>query len=167
MQEYLFVGDKYKAAVEGYTHKTIRAEITNIENSDCWIATFSSDGENEKSALHVFGDADDEAVSGQTNKLKQMITADPDTVASFFSQLMTEMSEKFNKLSTSTTNRSYGNFYDDKKIKADMSSYEKKVADFEIYLADIEDKYYKQFTQMEKAMAKLNSTQSQLGSYFQ
>ena len=123
-------------------------------------------GENEKSALHISGDADDEAVSGETNKLKQMITSDPDTVADFFSQLMTDMSERLNTLSKSTTNRSYGNFFDDKKVKEEMTAYEKKVSDFETYLAGIEDKYYKQFTQMEKAMAKLNSTQSQLGSYF-
>lgn len=47
-----------------------------------------------------------------------------------------------------------------------MTAYEKKVSDFEAYLADIEEKYYKQFTAMEKSLAKLNSTQSQLGSYF-
>ncbi len=48
----------------------------------------------------------------------------------------------------------------------ERTKYEKKVADFEEYLADIEDKYYKQFTRMEKEMAKLNSTQSQMASYF-
>ena len=122
--------------------------------------------DNQKSALHIDGDADDESVSGKTNKLKAAIASDPDSVAGFFSQLLTDMSNQFNKLSTSTTNRSYGNFYDDKKVKSEMSSYEKKVADFEVYLADIEDKYYKQFTRMEKAMAKLNSTQTQLGNYF-
>lgn len=141
---------------------------TKMTLADFGIGTLSyfASGENEKSALHIFGDADDEAVSGETNKLKQMIASDPDKVAEFFSKLMTDMSDKFNTLSRSTTNRSYGNFYDDKKVKEEMTAYEKKVSDFETYLASIEDKYYKQFTQMEKAMAKLNSTQSQLGSYF-
>lgn len=50
IQEYLFVGDEHKAEIEKYTHKTVKAEIYDIENSDCWIATFSLDGENEKSA---------------------------------------------------------------------------------------------------------------------
>ena len=145
---------------------TVNGKALTLADFGIGTLSYFSSGENEKNALHISGDTDDEAVSGETNKLKQMITADPDTVAGFFSQLMTDMSEKFNKLSTSTTNRSYGNFYDDKKIKSDMATYEKKVADFEVYLADIEDKYYKQFTQMEKAMAKLNSTQTQLSNYF-
>ena len=141
---------------------------TKMTLADFGIGTLSyfASGDNEKSALHIFGDADDSDVSGETNKLKAAIAANPDSVADFFSQLMTNMSEQFNKLTTSTTNRSYGNFYDDKKVKSEMTAYEKKVSDFETYLADIEDKYYKQFTAMEKAMAKLNSTQSQLGSYF-
>ena len=50
IQEYLFVGDEHKAEVEKYTYKTVKMEIYDIENSDCWIATFSVDGENEKSA---------------------------------------------------------------------------------------------------------------------
>ena len=141
---------------------------TKMTLADFGIGTlgyFNSE-DNEKSALHIFGDADDDDVSGEANKLKAAIAANPDSVADFFSQLMTNMSEQFNKLTTSTSNRSYGNFYDDKKLKSDMTAYEKKVSDFEAYLADIEEKYYKQFTAMEKSLAKLNSTQSQLGSYF-
>lgn len=155
-------------AMKSATMATYEVGGKKMTLSDFGIGTlgyFSSE-DNEKSALHISGDADDESVSGETNKLKAAIAADSDAVADFFSQLMTNLSDQFNKLSTSTTNRSYGNFYDDKKIKSDMTAYEKKVADFETYLADIEDKYYKQFTKMEKAMAKLNSTQTQLGNYF-
>ena len=156
-------------AMKSATMATYEVGGKKMTLADFGIGTlgyFSSE-DNQKSALHISGDADDEAVSGETNKLKAAIAADSDGVADFFSQLMTNLSDQFNKLSASTTNRSYGNFYDDKKIKSDMTAYEKKVADFESYLADIEDKYYKQFTQMEKAMAKLNSTQTQLGNYFQ
>lgn len=146
----------------------ILVQGTKMTLADFGIGTlgYFNSGENEKSALHIFGDADDDDVSGETNKLKAAIAANPDSVADFFSQLMTNMSEQFNKLTTSTSNRSYGNFYDDKKVKSEMTAYEKKVSDFEAYLADIEEKYYKQFTAMEKSLAKLNSTQSQLGSYF-
>ena len=49
-QEYLFVGNKHRADIEKYTHKTVEIKIYDIENSDCWIATFSLKGENEKSA---------------------------------------------------------------------------------------------------------------------
>lgn len=50
IQEYLFVGEDHKQEVEQYSYKSIKFAIHDIDNSDCWIATFSSAGENEKSA---------------------------------------------------------------------------------------------------------------------
>ena len=122
--------------------------------------------DNEKSALHINGDEDDDDVSGKTNELKQMLAKDPDTVAKFFSKYMKTISDSLDKLSQSTEYRSYGNFYDDKKSKKELSSIESKITKWEDYVADIEDKYYKQFSNMEKQLAKLNSTQSSLASYF-
>ena len=123
-------------------------------------------GDNEKSVLHIAGDEEDDAVSGQTNKLKNMIIADPDAVTSFFTKLMNDMSDKLSGLSSSNSNRTYGNFFDDKKVNSDLKNWESKIAKWDDYVADIEDKYYKQFTQMEKQLAKLNSTQTQLAGYF-
>ena len=125
---------------------------------------FRSD--NEKSALHIDGDEEDDEVSGKTNKLKQMLVSDPDAVAGFFSQYMQAMTDNLDKISKSTENRSYGSFFDDKKVKKDMDNYSKKITEWEEYVKDIEDKYYKQFTSMETQLAKLNSTQSNLSSYF-
>ena len=84
----------------------------------------------------------------------------------FFTKYFSAMSDNMDKISKSTTSRSYGNFYDDKSMGSELTKYEKKVADFEDYLSDIEDKYYKQFTRMEKEMSKLNSTQTSLSQYF-
>ena len=47
-----------------------------------------------------------------------------------------------------------------------MDNYSKKISEWEEYVKDIEDKYYKPFTSMETQLAKLNSTQSNLASYF-
>ena len=122
--------------------------------------------DNEKNALHIHGDADDEAVSGETNKLKQMLSKDPKGAVDFFTQYFKELGDNFSKLTRSSTQRSYGNFFDDKTMKSDVADYEKKVTEWEDKVADYEDKYYKQFTRMEKEMAKLNSTQSSMASYF-
>ncbi|MDO4966812.1 MAG: flagellar filament capping protein FliD [Lachnospiraceae bacterium] len=122
--------------------------------------------DNEKNALHIAGDPDDEAVSGETNKLKQMLSKDPKGAISFFTQYFQELSNNFSKLTRSSTSRSYGNFFDDKTMKSEVSDYEKKVADWEDKVADEEDKYYRQFTRMEKELAKLNSTQTSIASYF-
>lgn len=136
--------------------------------SDFGINTmgYFDSGENEKNVLHIAGDEDDDSVSGQTNKLKNMIIADPDAVTDFFTKLMTDMSDKLSSLSKSTSNRSYGNFFDDKRVTSDLKNWESKIAKWDDYVADIEDKYYKQFSRMESQLAKLNSTQTSLAGYF-
>ncbi len=50
IQEYLFVDKDHKEEVERYTYKTVKTEVYDIENSNCWIAAFSVTGENENSA---------------------------------------------------------------------------------------------------------------------
>lgn len=121
--------------------------------------------DNEKNALHIHGDADDEAVSGETNKLKAMIAGNKDDTVSFFTQYFRSMADNLKSISKTSSTRSYGSFYDDKKMKTDVEAQEKKVADWEKYVQEEEDKYYDQFSRMEKALAKLNATQSSLAGY--
>lgn len=121
--------------------------------------------ENEKHAYHIDGDSDDEFTSGNADKLKTMISNDPDTVISFFTQLSRNLYGKMDDLSKSRNGyRSYGNFYDDKKMQSDYDDYTKKIADLEAKLADYEDKWYKKFSKMETALAKLQSNMSAVTS---
>ncbi len=120
----------------------------------------------EKNAYHIDGDPDDENTSANTDKLKAAIASDPGKVAGFFQKLTKTLYDNMSKLGTSTSNRSYGNFFDDKKYKSDITSWESKVSKWEDYVTSIEDRYYKQFAQMEKAMATLNSQQSYLAGLF-
>ena len=57
-------------------------------------------------------------------------------------------------------------FYEDIKMDKDLKQYEKDIKSWEDRLAEIEDSYYKKFTAMETAMAKLQSQQSSLSSLF-
>ena len=117
--------------------------------------------DNEKNAYHIDGDADDENTSGNADKLKTMISNDPSTVISFFSKLSQNLYEEMSNQSKSVDGyRSFGNFYDDKKMKADYDDYKSKIADLEQKLADYEDKWYKKFAAMETAMAKMQSNTS-------
>ena len=128
--------------------------------SDFGIATlgYFSAKDNERNAYHIDGDADDENTSTATNKLKEMITNNPDTVVSFFSQLSQKLYDKMFDMSKSVNGyRSYGNFYDDKKLTSDYTSYTSKIADLEEKLFAYEDKWYKKFAEMETAMAKMQS----------
>ncbi len=114
--------------------------------------------DNEKNAYHIAGDADDDASSGKADVLKGMISSDPDTVVSFFSQLSKELYSKMDSMSKSVDGyRSYGSFYDDKKMKEDYNDYTTKIKELEEKLADYEDKWYAKFAAMESALAKMQS----------
>lgn len=122
-------------------------------------------GDNEKNMYHIDGDPDDASTSGNADKLKSMIASDPDTVVSFFTQLSKNLYSKMNDLSKPVEGyRSYGSFYDDKKMKTDYDDYKTKISDLEEKLADYEDKWYRKFSSMETALAKLQSSTSAVTS---
>ncbi len=121
--------------------------------------------DNEKNAYHIDGDPDDESTSGNGDKLKSMIASDPDAVVSFFSQLSQSLYGKMSDMTKSVTGyRSYGNFYDDKKMQSDYDGYTNEIKELEDKLADYEDKWYKKFSAMETAMAKMQSNVSAVTS---
>ena len=131
--------------------------------SDFGINTLSyfSAPDNQKNAYHIDGDADDADTSENADVLKGMIASDPDTVITFFSQLSQQLYTEMSNQSKSVDGyRSFGSFYDDKKMKTDYTDYNSKIADLEEKLNDYEDKWYKKFAAMETAMAKLQSSTS-------
>ncbi len=120
-------------------------------------------GENERNLYHIDGDPDDEDTSGKADKLKGMISSDPDTVINFFSQLSQQLYGKMFDMSKSVNGyRSYGSFYDDKKMQSDYDDYTSKIKDLEDKLTAYEDKWYAKFSKMETAMAKMQSSQNAL-----
>lgn len=50
IQEYLFIDDVHRKAVEEYSPEQIKPKIHDIENTSCWIVTYSIAGDNEESA---------------------------------------------------------------------------------------------------------------------
>lgn len=121
--------------------------------------------DNEKNAYHIAGDPDDASTSGNADVLKSMISNDPSTVISFFSSLSKSLYSKMSDLSKSVDGyRSYGSFYDDKKMTSDYNDYKTKIAELEEKLNDYEDKWYSKFSKMETALAKLQSNSSAVTS---
>ena len=117
--------------------------------------------DNEKNAYHIDGDPDDDSTSGNADKLKSLISSDPDTVVSFFSALNRELYSAMDGLSSAVQGyRTYGSFYDDKKMKSDYADYTTKIAEMEEKVNDYEDKWYKKFSKMETALAKMQSNSS-------
>jgi len=132
-----------------------------LANFGIGTLSYFSAPDNERNAYHIDGDSDDTSTSGNEDKLKGLIASDPDTVVSFFSQLTQSLYTEMNKQSASVEGyRSFGSFYDDKKMKTDYDDYKSKIKDLEAKLADYEDKWYKKFAAMETAMAKMQQNAS-------
>ncbi|MCR4696054.1 MAG: flagellar filament capping protein FliD [Lachnospiraceae bacterium] len=121
---------------------------------------------NSKNNYHISGDTDDEISSGKADKLKAKIAEDPELVSKFFSELSKKLYTAVDKKMGSTEYSSIYKVYDDKKMKKDYDDYTKKIADLETKMTAAEDRYYKRFAQMEKALSKLNDTNTALSGLF-
>jgi flagellar hook-associated protein 2 len=79
-------------------------------------------------------------------------------VISFFTQLAQGLYSKMSDQSKSVEGmRSFGKFYDDKRMKKEYDDYTTKITDLEKKLNAYEDSWYKKFGAMESAMAKMQS----------
>ncbi len=119
----------------------------------------------EYGLLHIKGDEDDEDYADSTNTLENLINEDPQIVQEVMSGIVTNLYNDLNKKMSATTMSSALTFYNDKEMAKQVTQYEKDIKEWETKLADMEDRYYKQFTAMEKALASLQSQQSSLASY--
>lgn len=123
---------------------------------------YFTSGNNEKSIFHIDGDSKDSTSSGNTDKLMAAIASDPDTVCEFFNKLADGVyTELSNKMKGTTLSSAY-TVYNDKSMKNEYNEYTKTIKSWEEKIESYEEKYRKQFTAMEKALATLNSNSSSL-----
>ncbi|MCM1468353.1 MAG: flagellar filament capping protein FliD [Alistipes sp.] len=153
--------------------KTIMSKSYSVGGKNYSLASFGiktanyfASGDNEKGIYHIDGDPDDSTTAGNQDKLRAAIASDPDTFVEFFSKLSTELYTKLtDKMSSSTLSSAY-TVYNDKQMKTQYSKYTSDIKNWEDKISAYEEKYYKQFSAMEQALAKLNSQQSQLSGLF-
>lgn len=148
--------------------KNIMLQGASVNGKQMYLSDFGIEtlgyftaADNEKNAYHISGDEDDSAVSSKENQLKAMIASDPNTVISFFTKLSQNLYAELNKQSRSIDGiRSFGSFYDDKRMKDEYNSYATKIKKQEDKLTAMQDRWYNKFSAMETALAKLQSNQS-------
>ena len=153
--------------------KNLMAQSFEINGKKYSLASFGiktqgyvDAADNEKGVYHIDGDKDDDVSSGNDDKLRAAIASDPDAVISFFSQLATSVyNDLSKKMATSSVSSAY-TLYNDKQMTKEYTSYSSKISDKEDEITKWEDYYYKKFSSMESALAKLNQTQSSLAGYF-
>ncbi len=152
--------------------KTIMLQGATVNGEKMYLSSFGIETlgyweaeENEKSVFHIQGDEDFPSVSTKDNKLKAMVESDPDKVIDFFSQLAMNMYKELDSQSRGIDGiRSFGKFYDDKKMEEEYNNYTSKITKLETKLTAMEDNWYKKFAAMETAMAKMQSNQNALSS---
>lgn len=125
---------------------------------------FLNAAENEQNAYHIDGDEDDENTSGKQDKLMAAITSDPDTVIEFMKQLSTNLYKSIDDQMQSNDLRSRYKIYNDKEMDKQYTNLTKTIKEWESKVSDKEDYYYKQFSNMETALAKLQSQTSSISS---
>lgn len=147
--------------------KTIMASGFAVNGKTMYLSDFGIEtlgyfnaADNEKNAYHINGDEDEDTLKNKTNTLKEMITSDPNAVIDFFTQLAKSMNSKMKDLTASNQFSSIDSVYDDKKMKDDYKAYTTKITAAEAKLKAYEDKWYKKFSAMETAMAKMQSNSS-------
>lgn len=118
----------------------------------------------EKGLLHIHGDEDEETYGDDPNRLQNMLNTNPELVQEILTKvgdkLYSSMQEKMQKTSLSSALT----FYNDLQMTQQLDNYKKDIKNWEAKLTDLENRYYKQFTAMETAMAKLNSQSNYLSS---
>ncbi len=145
--------------------KTAMTSSVNVDGKNYSLSSYgimTSIDFTEKGLLHIYGDTTDPTYSSYEDKLKTAIAKDPDTVMKALSGIANKLhSTMTDKMKSSSLNSAF-TFYNDKEITKQLKSYGDEINEWESRLKKIEDRYYKQFSAMETAMAKLNSQSSSL-----
>ena len=162
-----------RSALREIMAKSFEVTSKDGKTSSITLATFGiatggyfSTDENERDMLHIDGDKDDSASSGNTDLLGAAISTDPDMVQSFFMQLSSTLSDKLFDLMRRTDFSSAFTIYEDKLMASQYSAYTTKISDAQKALEAAQDKYYKKFSTMETALSKINSNSSSLAGFF-
>ncbi|MGN0497162.1 MAG: flagellar filament capping protein FliD [Lachnospiraceae bacterium] len=145
-------------------------EVTNADGTTSRYALSSfgivTGDYRENGKLHINGDSDDADYMDLDDKLKSMIANNPNAVTKTLTSLGNEMYSYLMKAQGKTETSSSMTFYNDITLDKDIKDYKQGVSDLQEKLQADEDKYYKQFSAMETAMAKLQSQQTYISQLF-
>ena len=154
------------SAMSSAMSKTVEVNGKKLSLSSFGINTagYFLKGENESYAFHINGDKDDASVESYADKLRAAIEEDPDAIASFFSELAKGLYSTLDEKMKHTELSSSYTIYNDVQLQKEYDNYTELIKKWEDKLADLEDYYYKKFSAMETALAKLQSQTNSLTS---
>ena len=141
---------------------TTTVEVDGKKYSLASLGIMTSKDYTENGLLHIYGDEDDTTYADQPDKLRALLDKDPELVTKIMTGITGKLYEEMNKKMGTSTLSSALTFYNDKQMDKQLKNYEEDISKWDTYLQKMEDRYYKQFTAMEKAMTKMNQSQASL-----
>lgn len=145
---------------------TVNGKTYSLSSFGIHTMGYLNSAKNENYAYHIDGDEDDSITSGNTDKLLDMITNNPEDVEEFMKQLTSGLYTALDNKMKSTNISSAYTIYNDKQMTKEYSSYTTQIKAWETKIEELENRYYKQFSNMEKQLAKMQSSTSSLTSLF-
>lgn len=145
---------------------TVNGKTYSLSSFGIHTMGYLNSAKNENYAYHIDGDEDDSITSGNTDKLLDMITNNPEDVEEFMKQLTSGLYTALDNKMKSTNLSSAYTIYNDKQMTKEYSSYTTQIKNWETKIEELENRYYKQFSNMEKQLAKMQSSTSSLTSLF-
>lgn len=140
---------------------------TKVDGKSYSLSSFgivTSSDYTEGGKLHLKGDPDDDTYGAEKDKLKAALEENPEVVMKTLSEAGAKLYEALKEKMARSSLSSALTFYNDKQMSSEQSSYKKQISEMQNKLTKLEDRYYKRFTKMEKAMAKMNSQTNSLMS---
>lgn len=144
--------------------RSVMNEVVNIDGKDYGLSSFgiSTTKYSEKGKIHIYGNQDDPEGMTYEDKLRAAIEEDPDKVMEVLQGISKKLYDTMGDKMKATNLSSALTFYNDKQMTKDMTALKKEKQKEEDRLTQIEDRYYKQFASMEKALANLSSQSNSL-----
>lgn len=145
--------------------RTTLNESVNVNGKTYALSSFgiSSQSYKDRGVLQIEGDKDSTTL-GLDNKLMDALTNNPEELMNVMTKLSDDLYSSLMDKMKSTTLSSALTVYNDKEMSKTLTNYKDDLKTLEKKLANIEDRYYKQFSAMEVAMSKMNSQSSALAS---
>lgn len=130
------------------------------------LGTLNS-AKNEQYAFHIDGDSEDTSMAaGNEDKLMAALQSNPDDVIDLLKQVTGDLYKSLDSKMKSNSLSSRFYIYNDKEMASEYSSYNKLISKWQDKVADMEDKYFKQFSKMESSLAKLQASSSSITGLF-
>lgn len=141
---------------------TINGKSYSMSTFGISTGSYFSVSKEERGVYHIDGNPDDSTTSGNEDKLKAALASDPDAVINFFTDMSNQLYNTLTKKMKSTSLSSAYTIYNDKQLQKQYEEYKDTIDEWDEKIEKYTERYVKQFSAMETALSKLQSSTSSL-----